>query len=124
MWSPQYSIWLIVPAVLALPYWRLLLTWMTVDMMVWPILMWHMMGTDNLGAPGWLLDATIIARDGLIITIMVLVVQQMFGKRTDKVAEAHNGHDPLLSTPDEWSEEAAWAPRRSSASAPLQSVSS
>lgn len=124
VWSPQYSIWLIVPAVLALPYWRLLLTWMTVDMMVWPILMWHMMGTDNLGAPGWLLDATIIARDGLIITIMVLVVQQMFGKRTDKVAEAHNGHDPLLSTPDEWGEEAAWAPPRSSASAPLQSVSS
>ena len=56
VWSPQYSLWLVVPAVLALPYWRLLLTWMTVDMMVWPILMWHMMGTDNLGLPGGALN--------------------------------------------------------------------
>lgn len=124
VWSPQYSIWLIVPAVLALPYWRLLLSWMTVDMMVWPILMWHMMGEDNLGAPGWLLDVTIITRDAFIITIMVLVVQQMFGKRRDKVAEAHNGHDPLLTTPEQWKEEdAQWAQRQSSASAQLQSAS-
>lgn len=125
VWSPQYSLWLVVPAVLALPQWRLLLSWMVTDMMVWPILMWHMMGEDNLGAPGWLLDVTIIARDAFIITIMVLVVQQMFGKRRDKVAEAHNGHDPLMSTPDEWkTEEAQWAQRQSLASAPLQSVSS
>ncbi|AIJ34406.1 hypothetical membrane protein [Corynebacterium imitans] len=124
VWSPQYSIWLIVPAVLALPYWRLLLSWMTVDMMVWPILMWHMMGEDNLGAPGWLLDATIITRDAFIITIMVLVVQQMFGKRRDKVAEAHNGHDPLLTTPEQWKEEGAqWVQQQSSASAQLQSAS-
>ena len=124
VWSPQYSIWLIVPAVLALPYWRLLLSWMTVDMMVWPILMWHMMGEDNLGAPGWLLDVTIITRDAFIITIMVLVVQQMFGKRRDKVAEAHNGHDPLLTTPEQWKEEdAQWAQQQSSASAQLQSAS-
>ncbi|OHF35766.1 glycosyltransferase family 87 protein [Corynebacterium sp. HMSC074A01] len=124
VWSPQYSIWLIVPAVLALPYWRLLLSWMTVDMMVWPVLMWHMMGEDNLGAPGWLLDVTIITRDAFIITIMVLVVQQMFGKRRDKVAEAHNGHDPLLTTPEQWKEEdAKWAQQQSSASAQLQSAS-
>ncbi len=124
VWSPQYSIWLIVPAVLALPYWRLLLSWMTVDMMVWPILMWHMMGEDNLGAPGWLLDATIITRDAFIITIMVLVVQQMFGKRRDKVAEAHNGHDPLLTTPEQWKEvDTQWAQQQSSASAQLQSAS-
>lgn len=115
VWSPQYSIWLIVPAVLALPYWRLLLTWMTVDMMVWPVLMWHMMGVDEKGAPEELLDLVILCRDGLIIAIMVLVVQQMFGKREDKVAAAHNGHDPLLSTPEEWSQP-AWEPQRSSAS--------
>lgn len=110
VWSPQYSIWFIVPAVLALPYWRLLLSWMTVDMMVWPVLMWHMMGEDQKGAPGALLDTVIISRDALIIAIMVLVIQQMFGKREDKVAAAHNGHDPLLTTPEGW-KEPAWDPQ-------------
>src|SRR5699024_9497293 len=42
VWSPQYSLWLVIPAVLALPRWRLLLTWMTVDALVWPLLMWYM----------------------------------------------------------------------------------
>ena len=107
VWSPQYSIWLIVPAVLALPYWRLLLSWMTVDMMVWPVLMWHMLGAENHGLPGGALDVVIVCRDALIIAIMVLVVQQMYGKRADKVAGAHNGHDPLLTQPAQWSEPAA-----------------
>ena len=106
VWSPQYSIWLIVPAVLALPHWKLLLTWMTVDMMVWPVLMWHMLGTDNLGLPGEVLDIVIICRDALIVTIMVLVVQQLFGRRPDIVAQAHNGHDPLLTRPTDWQEPA------------------
>ncbi|OFT85188.1 glycosyltransferase family 87 protein [Corynebacterium sp. HMSC29G08] len=106
VWSPQYSIWLIVPAVLALPHWKLLLTWMTVDMMVWPVLMWHMLGTDNLGLPGEVLDIVIICRDALIVTIMVLVVQQLFGRRPDIVAQAHNGHDPLLTRPADWQEPA------------------
>ena len=106
VWSPQYSIWLIVPAVLALPHWKLLLTWMTVDMMVWPVLMWHMLGTDNLGLPGEVLDIVIICRDALIITIMVLVIQQLFGRRPDLVAQAHYGHDPLLTRPTDWQEPA------------------
>ncbi|MCP1388675.1 glycosyltransferase 87 family protein [Corynebacterium sp. TA-R-1] len=111
VWSPQYSIWLIVPAVLAAPYWRLLLTWMTVDMMVWPILMWHMMGTDNLGLPGEALNLVIIARDALIIAIMVMVVRQMFGLTRDPVADAHNGHDPLLTVPSDWATRAdGWVP--------------
>ena len=104
VWSPQYSLWFVVPAVLALPYWRLLLSWMVVDMAVWPVLMWHMMGTDNLGVPGWFLNIVIIARDALIITIMVLVVRQVLGKRRDKVRAAHNGHDPLMSLPYQWKE--------------------
>ena len=104
VWSPQYSLWLVVPAVLALPYWRVLLGWMTVDMCVWPVLMWHMMGADNLGVPGWFLNMVIISRDALIIAIMVLVVQQILGRRRDKVRDAHNGHDPLMSLPYQWKE--------------------
>ena len=75
-------------------------------MMVWPVLMWHMLGTDNLGLPGEVLDIVIICRDALIITIMVLVIQQLFGRRPDLVAHAHNGHDPLLTRPTDWQEPA------------------
>ncbi|NJJ04623.1 glycosyltransferase family 87 protein [Corynebacterium coyleae] len=104
VWSPQYSLWFVVPAVLALPYWRLLLSWMVADMMVWPVLMWHMMGDDNMGVPGWFLDIFILARDAFIVAVMVLVVKQMLGKRPDKVRDAHNGHDPLMSLPAQWKE--------------------
>lgn len=94
VWSPQYSLWLLVPAALALPNWRLIFSWGLVDALVWPILMWHMMGADQKGAPGWLLDLAIIGRDALIITIGVLIIAQMRGKREDKVLAA-NGTDLL-----------------------------
>ena len=124
VWSPQYSLWLVIPAVLALPYWRLLFTWMTVDMMVWPILMWHMMGTDNLGLPGSALNLIVLTRDAFIVAIMVLVVQQMYGRRRDKVRDAHFGCDPLMTRPTDWEEaKRTWEPQPSSASAPSQSHS-
>ncbi len=94
VWSPQYSLWLLVPAVLALPRWRLLFTWGLVDALLWPVLMWHMHGTDNLGLPGAALDLAIAGRDGLIIAIAVLVIRQMLGLGEDKVAAA-NGADIL-----------------------------
>lgn len=77
VWSPQYSLWLVVPAVLALPRWRLLLTWMTVDALVWPLLMWHMLGAENKGIPSELLDTALIARLILLTVMVVLVVQRM-----------------------------------------------
>ncbi|MCF4007690.1 glycosyltransferase 87 family protein [Corynebacterium uropygiale] len=95
VWSPQYSLWLVVPAVLALPRWRLLLAWMCSEVLVWPILTWHMMGADHHGLPGWVLNIAVLCRDGLIIAIAVLVVAQMLGKVKDKVEEAHAGRDPL-----------------------------
>lgn len=95
VWSPQYSLWLLVPAVLALPRWRLILTWAIVDMCGWPILMWHMMGTDNRGAPGWLLNIAVLGRDALIIAIAVGIIFQMLGRTHDKVRAAHGGLDPL-----------------------------
>ncbi|AKK12134.1 glycosyltransferase family 87 protein [Corynebacterium uterequi] len=95
VWSPQYSLWLLVPAVLALPHWRLIIWWGVADMCLWPILMWHMMGADNHGAPGWLLDVAIAGRDGCIVAIGVLILAQMVGRRRDPVRDAHHGLDPL-----------------------------
>ncbi|NMB22512.1 MAG: hypothetical protein GX983_04010, partial [Corynebacterium sp.] len=96
VWSPQYSLWLVPLAVLALPRWRLLFPWMVVDAMVWPILMWHMLGTENMGIPSGLLDIVLITRDGFIIAMVVMVIRQMMGRIPDPVLDAHGGKDPLV----------------------------
>lgn len=95
VWSPQYSLWLVVPAVLALPRWRLILSWALADALVWPILMWHMLGSENKALPHEMLDIAVITRDAFIIAIGVLVIRQMWGKTEDKVRAAHGGRDPL-----------------------------
>jgi len=78
VWSPQYSLWLVVPAVLALPRWRLLLSWMLIDALVWPLLMWYMLGADNMGIPPELLDAVLITRLILLVVMAGLVVRQIW----------------------------------------------
>ena len=95
VWSPQYSLWLVVPAVLALPRWRLILSWALADALVWPILMWHMLGSENKALPHEMLDIAVMTRDAFIIAIGVLVIRQMWGKTEDKVRAAHGGRDPL-----------------------------
>ncbi|WP_445227811.1 glycosyltransferase family 87 protein [Corynebacterium sp. H128] len=95
VYSPQYSLWLVVFLALALPDWRLSFSWQIADALVWPILMWHMMGEENLGAPGELLTIAVLARDAFIITFAVLIIRSMFGARSDKVYAAHAGRDPL-----------------------------
>lgn len=95
VWSPQYSLWLVVPALLALPRWRLLFTWMCVEALVWPMLMWYMLGAENNGIPSELLDAVLIARLILLLMMSTLVVRQMLGREPDKVYAAHQGQDPL-----------------------------
>ena len=95
VWSPQYSLWLIVPALLALPRWRLIFSWALADALLWPILAWHMLGSENKGLPHEMLDIAVITRDGFIIAIGVLIIRQMWGKSEDKVRAAHGGRDPL-----------------------------
>ena len=95
VWSPQYSLWLVVPALLALPRWRLIFSWALADALLWPILTWHMLGAENKGLPHEMLDIAVITRDGFIIAIGVLIIRQMWGKSEDKVRAAHGGRDPL-----------------------------
>lgn len=95
VWSPQYSLWLVVPALLALPRWRLIFSWALADALLWPILTWHMLGPENKGLPHEMLDIAVLTRDGFIIAIGVLIIRQMWGKSEDKVRAAHGGRDPL-----------------------------
>lgn len=78
VWSPQYSLWLVVPAVLALPRWRLLLTWMTVDMLVWPATMIFIGAEEDNGLPPELFNLLLIVRGGFIVAIAVLIIRQIW----------------------------------------------
>ena len=50
VWSPQFSLWLVPLAVLALPHRRILLAWMTIDALVWVPRMYYLYGDANHGS--------------------------------------------------------------------------
>jgi len=88
VWSPQYSLWLVPLAVLALPRWRLLLAWMTLDALVWVPRMFYYVGPGGRGLqPDWFLGA-VVARDALVVVLMVLVVRSVLRPATDPVRAA------------------------------------
>jgi uncharacterized membrane protein len=85
VWSPQYSLWLVPLAVLALPRWSLLLAWMAVDASVWVPRMFYYLGPDDLGLPpDWFLGAVLI-RDAVVVLLCVLVVRSVLRPATDAV---------------------------------------
>ncbi|GAA4865375.1 glycosyltransferase family 87 protein [Saccharopolyspora cebuensis] len=85
VWSPQYSLWLVPLAVLALPRWRLLLAWMAVDAAIWAPRMYYYLGTGNKGLPeGWFLGAVLI-RDAVVVALCVLVVREVLRPELDRV---------------------------------------
>jgi uncharacterized membrane protein len=105
VWSPQYSLWLVPLAVLALPRWRLLLAWMAVDALVWVPRMFYYVGPSARGLPpDWFLGF-VVARDVLVVVLMVLVVRTVLRPATDAVRAVRPGgvHDdpdwPAVPTP-------------------------
>ncbi|RJQ88831.1 glycosyltransferase family 87 protein [Amycolatopsis panacis] len=85
VWSPQYSLWLVPLAVLAIPRWRLLLGWMTLDALVWVPRMFYYLGIDHKGLPeGWFLGAVVL-RDLAVAGLCVLVVREIYRPRTDLI---------------------------------------
>ena len=63
VWSPQYSLWLVPLAVLALPHRRILLAWMTVDALVWVPRMYYYLGVGNKGLPEQWFTGAVVVRD-------------------------------------------------------------
>jgi uncharacterized membrane protein len=83
VWSPQYSLWLVPLAVLALPRWRLLLAWMVVDALVWVPRMFYYLTPQNRGLPpDWFLG-TVVLRDLVVVLLCVLVVRSVLHPDTD-----------------------------------------
>jgi uncharacterized membrane protein len=93
VWSPQYSLWLVPLAVLALPRARVLLAWMAIDAFVWFPRMFYYLGTDEKGLPqDWFL-AAVIVRDIAVVVLCILVVRTIYRPDTDPV-RATGDDDP------------------------------
>ena len=85
VWSPQYSLWLVPLAVLALPHRRILLTWMTIDALVWFPRMYYYLGTDNMGVPEQWFTGAVIVRDLAVVGLCALIVRQIYRPSQDVV---------------------------------------
>lgn len=85
VWSPQYSLWLVPLAVLALPHRRILLAWMTIDALVWVPRMYYYLGTDHKGVPEQWFTGTVIVRDLAVIALCALVVRQIYHPEEDPI---------------------------------------
>ncbi len=96
VWSPQYSLWLVPLAVLAVPRWRILLAWMTVDALVWAPRMAFYLGDDKKGLPiDWFLSFVVL-RDLAVVGLCVLVVYEIYHPARDLV---RRGGDILVDDP-------------------------
>ncbi|MEU1208910.1 glycosyltransferase 87 family protein [Nocardia sp. NPDC005825] len=85
VWSPQYSLWLVPLAVLALPHRRILLAWMTIDALVWFPRMYYFLGADRKGVPEQWFTGAVALRDLAVIGLCALIVRQIYRPAEDPV---------------------------------------
>jgi uncharacterized membrane protein len=94
VWSPQYSLWLVPLAALALPHRRILLTWMTIDALVWIPRMLFLYGDQNKGLPEQWFTATVLLRDIAVMVLCALVIRQIYRPDLDLVRHHGRIDDP------------------------------
>jgi uncharacterized membrane protein len=94
VWSPQFSLWLVPLAVLALPHRRILLAWMTIDALVWVPRMEFLYGEQNRGLPEQWFTATVLLRDIAVIVLCALVIRQIYRPELDLVRCRGQVDDP------------------------------
>ena len=115
VWSPQYSLWLLPLATLALPRWRLVLAWQFSEAVCWILLMLQFDGDKAKGLPIYPFDVAAIIRGALLITLVVKVIREAIRPDRDLVRQARQD-DPtggmfddapdrfrIPSLPDVWS---------------------
>ena len=94
VWSPQYSLWLVPLAALALPHRRVLLAWMTVDALVWVPRMLYLHGEANMGLPQEWFTTTVLLRDIAVLALCALVIRQIYRPELDLVRFGGRIDDP------------------------------
>jgi len=91
VWSPQFSLWLVPLAVLALPHRRILLAWMTIDALVWIPRMLYLYGGANKGLPEQPFTVMVLLRDLAVIGLCALVIRQIYRPEFDLVRSSGLG---------------------------------
>lgn len=94
VWSPQFSLWLVPLAALALPHRRILLTWMTIDALVWIPRLLFLYGEQNMGLPQEWFTATVLLRDIAVMGLCALVIRQIYRPELDLVRWSGRVDDP------------------------------
>ena len=94
VWSPQFSLWLVPLAVLALPHRRILLAWMTIDALVWVPRMLYLYGEQNKGLPQQWFTTTVLLRDVAVMVLCALVIRQIYRPELDLVRWHGRVDDP------------------------------
>ncbi|MUL82957.1 MULTISPECIES: glycosyltransferase family 87 protein [unclassified Mycolicibacterium] len=94
VWSPQFSLWLVPLAVLALPHRRILLAWMTIDALVWVPRMLYLYGEQNKGLPQQWFTTTVLLRDLAVIMLCALIIRQIYRPELDLVRHGGRIDDP------------------------------
>jgi uncharacterized membrane protein len=94
VWSPQFSLWLVPLAVLALPHRRILLAWMTIDALVWVPRMYYLYSVPNRGLPEQWFTTTVLLRDIAVLALCALIVRQIYRFDEDLVRWGGRLDDP------------------------------
>ena len=100
VWSPQYSLWLVPLAVLALPHARAILAWMAIDAVLWGPRMAYYLGIDDKGLPqDWFLGFVLL-RDVAVVVLCALVIRSVYRPETDPVRAPGGVETPDVDDPD------------------------
>jgi uncharacterized membrane protein len=94
VWSPQFSLWLVPLAVLALPHRRILLAWMTIDALVWVPRMYYLYSVPDRGLPQQWFATTVLLRDIAVVLLCALVIRQIYRPADDLVHWGGRLDDP------------------------------
>jgi uncharacterized membrane protein len=91
VWSPQYSLWLVPLAVLAIPRWKPILAWMAIDALVWAPRMAYYLGPEHQGLPIEPFLGAVLIRDAAVLLLAALVLRDIW----------RPAHDPIRATGDD-----------------------
>ena len=99
VWSPQYSLWLVPLAVLAIPRAKILIPWMAYDALLWIAHMSYFAGAEHKGLNAEWFGILVLGRNALVIAVCAAVIYEIFRPAQDVVRQWHGdlpGADPLL----------------------------
>jgi uncharacterized membrane protein len=85
VWSPQYSLWLIPLAVLALPRWKWLAPWMLIDALLWIPRMYFYLPSDQGGWGQNPFLIAVIVRDLAVAALCLRVIYEIYRPKRDLV---------------------------------------